>query len=57
MNGKVVIIVEAQNGPEGVVCCSIECARRHGYEPVRLVLKDEDNPCAFGCDEDSEEWA
>lgn len=50
---KVVIRVDGQNGPEDVVVCSIECARHHGFEPWRLILPNEDNPCAFGCDDDN----
>lgn len=35
-------------GLQNATCCSIECARHHGFEPVRLPIGDEYNdPCVF----------
>lgn len=41
--------------PRSAVACCIECARHHGYEPVRLVLPSEaDEPCYLCGENDSE---
>jgi hypothetical protein len=41
-------VVVTVNGTHGMYACTIECARRHGYEPTRLRLpQEQDEPCAF----------
>lgn len=46
------VVVEVQRSARGYaaewIACSIECARRHGYEPSRMAMACEyDEPCAF----------